>query len=712
MNRLPALAFALWALSCALGARGAETADPAADTPAPELSCPVDGVTVGRGRVCVQLSVRKGRPHVEPGGMFVANGLPASITRVEVLSTLQALLETIKPACDPSGAACLVPATVSQPCLGAAIEASAWTDFWVQEQGCGDELGSGLAQVGGIFDRLGESSPFELGSFDDGFDGELGVLRLQVIALTRATPLRVIGPLAKGEREAVLRLALAPLQDKLWDDAAIVAAIHRYYQSVRLTPKRVAPNRGSESIEVVEAEQLRSVALPAMPDPADPARRRARLQTLYQVLDDRDFRAWLDKRTDEGKDPVGVDSVEFARDLGHDPCKEPFWIDSRMTRPKMALSSLGLALQPTRVASRPDSDGCPEQPLVSAQVVAGDEAAPDKKPKPRFIGVELQYRPGQGTSLRGVYQQDMLALPQADVRGSMKLGREDDLTAGQLDLTADYIAFERLKHRLSFTLGAVDAATPKRFLEGALRDERRHGRQGELMFEPFRERDGQRLALTTSLQRSEVTTRDDLGVGSQVDLTAWHVGADWHLESLDRLLPWNARLQPSATWGRVLGQGRSYRKAGLVGALHLTLDRSLALDFAARAEAVSQGTPVVEQPSLGGADSVRGFREDDAIGQRLWSLQSELWLPLPNAGRGKFADYLGKVRVAPFFDMGGVSRPAPGARGGPRQGAGVGLRFLLDPAVIKLDYAWRHGLSDTNGPRSRVHFSLSGDIEL
>jgi hypothetical protein len=714
VKRVLALTSVLVLLARPLAARGADATEAAASPVAIELACSADGVPPGRGRLCVQLSIREGRPWVDPGGVFVANGLPASITRDRVLSTLQGLLATIKPRCDTAGGACLLPDTVLQDCIGDAGKVSPWSDFWARVAECGDPLSSVVGQVSGIFGDLGKESPFEQdgqGQFSDGFDSDLGVLQVQVVGLTAATPLRVIGPLAKGERETAVRHALAPLQDALWNSAAIVALINGYYQSLQLSPKRVSADRATASIDVIEAERLREVALPAMPDPTSAAQRRARLQALYQLLDDHDFRAWLSKRA-RGESAIESDSVEFVRDLGYTPCEEPFWIDSRMLKPKTALSTLGLSLQPTQVATRPGSDHCSEQPLVSAQVLASDEASKKAAPKPRFIGVELAYRPGQGTSVRGVYEQDMLALPQADLRGSVKAGREDNLTAGQFDLSADYIAFEQLQHRLSFTVTAVDAATPRRWLEGELRDERRHGRQAQLMFEPFRERDGQRLSLTTGLQRSTVTTRDDAGNASQLELSAWNLGADWHAEGLTRLLPWTARLQPSLTWGRVLGQDQSYRKAGLTGGLHMNLEEGRALDFSAHAEAVSQGTPVVEQPSLGGAQSVRGFREDDGIGARLWALQSELWLPLPAAGKGKLAEYVSKLRVAPFIDAGGVYRPAPGARAGPRQGAGLGLRLLLDPAVIKLDYAWRHGPSDSNGPRSRVHFSLSGDIEL
>ena len=48
-------------------------------------------------------------------------------------------------------------------------------------------------------------------------------------------------------------------------------------------------------------------------------------------------------------------------------------------------------------------------------------------------------------------------------------------------------------------------------------------------------------------------------------------------------------------------------------------------DLSGRFENAAGDPPIFELPSLGGADTVRGFRADDAIGRRLWSSQNELW---------------------------------------------------------------------------------------
>lgn len=693
----------------------ADAATTAAEPPGAALSCSVDAMPPGQGRLCVQLAIRDGRPSLEPGGVFVANGLPAAITRAQVLDRLQVLLARVLPQCDPDDTrpqACLLHADAAlRQCLGSAGAASPWAAFWltVQETCGGSE--NLLTQVSGLFSRLGEDSPFLLGVLDDRFVGDLGELRLQVVALTADTPLRIVGPLPEVQRAPLLRAVLAPLQGGLWDSNAIKARLLAYYQPLQLAPEVIA-DRAQGRIRVVEAAQLRDVALPPMPDPADATRRRVRLQALYQLLDDHDFRRWLQA-------PTAGDSVAFVRDLGYTACREPFWLAGRSRRQSMALSTLGLNLQATRVPSRPDDDRCQDQAQVSARVLTIDEAQPEVPRKPRFVGVKLLHRPGQGLSVRGVYQQDMLALAQADVRGGIELGQQADAhNTGQIDLTADYIAFERLARRLSFTLGALQDATPQRYLAGALRDESRLGQQARLQFEPFRERDGQRLTLSSEWQRSTITTRDAAQGRTQLDLAAWTLGAQWQLDQAQRLLPWRAQLLPALTWGRVRAAGPAYRKASLGGSLHLALEGGRALDIAGRIEAVSQATPLVEQATLGGTDSVRGFRADDGIGARLWSLQTELWWPWPggagdSAGNGDgLAGWLAKLRLAPFVDLGAVQRPAAGAQAGARQGAGIGLRLLLDPAVIKLDYGWRHGPSDTHGPRGRLHFSLSGDIPI
>jgi hemolysin activation/secretion protein len=64
--------------------------------------------------------------------------------------------------------------------------------------------------------------------------------------------------------------------------------------------------------------------------------------------------------------------------------------------------------------------------------------------------------------------------------------------------------------------------------------------------------------------------------------------------------------------------------------------------------------------SLGGAEVVRGFRRDSGLGRKLWSLQNEVWIPLPwgnDLEKGIKAMLRENLKVAPFFDVGGLYDP-------------------------------------------------------
>src|ERR1044071_9380232 len=114
-------------------------------------------------------------------------------------------------------------------------------------------------------------------------------------------------------------------------------------------------------------------------------------------------------------------------------------------------------------------------------------------------------------------------------------------------------------------------------------------------------------------------------------------------------------------------------------------------------------------PSCGGAEVVRGFRRDDALGRKLWSLQNELWVPLPFDGEGLKALLRRSVKLAPLFDVGGLY-DAVGTRSGVRSGAGLGLRFIYSPIVFKLDYAYGFGAAATGGSRGKFHFGVVSNL--
>ena len=103
-----------------------------------------------------------------------------------------------------------------------------------------------------------------------------------------------------------------------------------------------------------------------------------------------------------------------------------------------------------------------------------------------------------------------------------------------------------------------------------------------------------------------------------------------------------------------------------------------------------------ELPSLGGDRTVRGFQYDDALGRKLWSLQSELWTPLPgtlNASGGNAAVSFLKqnVRLAGFADVGGIGDAYRHSTPGLRKGVGGGIRFIQGLIALKVDWAYGFG---------------------
>ena len=120
-------------------------------------------------------------------------------------------------------------------------------------------------------------------------------------------------------------------------------------------------------------------------------------------------------------------------------------------------------------------------------------------------------------------------------------------------------------------------------------------------------------------------------------------------------------------------------------------------------------TPVFEQPSLGGMESVRGFRADERVGRTLWAWQNELWLPVLGGGTPSgFRDFVRRnVRLAGLYDLGRLTGLAPGLAesAGFRHGAGMGLRIRYQGVMIETDVAYGFG-SDGRPGHGRFYFNF------
>ncbi len=167
-------------------------------------------------------------------------------------------------------------------------------------------------------------------------------------------------------------------------------------------------------------------------------------------------------------------------------------------------------------------------------------------------------------------------------------------------------------------------------------------------------------------------------------------GAQFVHYNLTSEYPWHLEIDP-----RVLINLRFV--IGIVTAnIHRSFD-AWEYEVSGRLENTVGDAPLFELPSLGGSDTVRGFRADDAIGRRLWSTQNELWHAIPQ---------LHLLKIATFFDLGGAYQTS-GSYPGLRAGTGAGLRLDFRLALLKFDWAYGFGEAATGGSRGKFYFSIA-----
>jgi hypothetical protein len=276
--------------------------------------------------------------------------------------------------------------------------------------------------------------------------------------------------------------------------------------------------------------------------------------------------------------------------------------------------------------------------------------------------------------------------------------------------------FRKLHRRLSLQFSGGADSNPNRVMAGQEQDERRDGGSGRLEFEPFRDRRGSLLRFYAEGRRTTVALRENDALKTKQNLTTLDLGSLYLFQSREAEFPRRVRLEPVVRFGMPLGStSPSYRRLTITGNIHQSLPRRLAADISGTLKIASAGTPMFELPSFGGVDQVRGFRRDDALGRRLWSLQSEVWIPLPHTATDQDAGLKtflrDNVRLAPFVDVGGLYA-ATGSTPGLRSGYGLGLRVIYNVVILKVDYAYGVGPAATSGSRGKFYFSIGSNLPL
>jgi hypothetical protein len=348
-------------------------------------------------------------------------------------------------------------------------------------------------------------------------------------------------------------------------------------------------------------------------------------------------------------------------------------------------------------------------PANSANDFSGFNPRPERcveKPCLNFIGGEIVYRPGQGIRFNGLYERKRIL--QGDL--SIRVGNFGGYTIAG-DGAWDYLFFDKLNHRLAFQVHGATDSTANRLFNRVRTDERRTGgmmrAEYELMTNP--------TLLTLSFGGKHETvelTQGDKIVAKQ-NVTSFQTGAVFVTASKDILWRRTVQLEPTLRFAPGVGaQQKSFAVFSLAGIFHQYLPGRRDFVISGRVDTASKNTPLFEQPFLGGVDSVRGFRMDDAIGRRQWTLQHEYQFPVPGVkpeSTGLLAKLRSQVQLAAFFDVGGMYQTT-GSAAGTRVGSGVGVRFAYGAQVLKFDWAYGIGNGAQERGRGRFYFSISREI--
>jgi outer membrane protein assembly factor BamA len=179
------------------------------------------------------------------------------------------------------------------------------------------------------------------------------------------------------------------------------------------------------------------------------------------------------------------------------------------------------------------------------------------------------------------------------------------------------------------------------------------------------------------------------------------------------------RTVPSVEASLSLGSTTPFIRPALQELLHGRFRTGMEYELRLAGGGLDRPVPDFELFTLGGANTVRGFKEDSRLGRGVASLQSELWIPFlkPLEGRPMRPEEIAdpsKVRYEPrlarnvkfaLFVDGGTVWQSPGIGRDTLYGVGVGIRFVVpgQPLVMRVDYGWGLG---PNGGGSYPYFAL------
>jgi hypothetical protein len=713
--------------------------------------------SAGRSEYCVQLKVVQGKLAVDSDA-FQMNSVFASrlkgMTLAEAQNSLRGQVAKELSALPKPYQAGLAPGETDTGLTDALTEAarnasSAWTGYtmkyanWMGANPNRNDLGSLFAT--GLFDGLAQPAGVaaDLDLTDHPPDAFAGILTFTVLDPFDSTSLGIMlaGMIEarKPQRIKQLRFELKTLDGKLW--SAITApslqtVLGPFYGNLGLTPAiTVFPLTGSVNID--EGPRILSVILAAEVEERDID------SILWNILTHEEFglamkarKSWIDSRT-----------LPFEA-LGHPAGDQPYVLQYKLQAQQLLVSQQGYAftLQPAglppsptlsqfvnlRVQKasapapadakkpKPDGEGTDEKGLAredrqtpqTQSAGQGPDASADKD-KTRRIGIGITYRPGQAISFTPLFQISRLEFPFENGTLSAEGGGPNG-TQWSGNYFADFLGFEKLHQRVSLRLNGSQEVDLRRFLNGRKVDQLQTVGLANVEWEPFRDWKGNVLRLHVEGDRSTVKLATNTATISTQNLTTVEVGGLYFSRSDQSDHPQQSSIAPAVVFGLGASASEStFTHFKLIANHHRALG-VWEYDFAGRFEQATTSTPIFDQPSFGGADIVRGFRADDAIGLRLWSLQSELLHPIPGLDLAGVTNQtlhslLSGLKLAGFYDVGGIYSTTA-SQAGQRSGTGTGIHIDMGLAVLKFDWAYGFGNAATGGSRGKFYFGITLNI--
>lgn len=589
---------------------------------------------------------------------------------------------------------------------------------------------------------------------DAGYEAEEGVIRFIVAdpinnwSDSEQVEIRlpgVVDTAKKQERLKRINEILEPLSGRPRCMECITLRVGNFYKRLGLTPNLIFDNKNTSPliVNIVEGARIVGISWLSLKDNDVNVDK-----VLYSVLTEQAFRAYLKHRPE-------IRTQKQFNYLANTGKSGPYLNASCLQIQQLLVNQLGYSLSfsfapntneplassfnltiqknstedETAVESNNETPESAPPTANSAGLVtahqqeeqaetefgSSDKKAHTTKDKKRYVGGGAEYQPDKGTRFFGLGQLSRFPLfPDTVNSFSLKGGGQGTAGGiGAVNYYSDYVFFNTLHRRVSVQLTVSSELDPNRNLGAAPIDERQSLGFGRIEFEPFRDWSGSMLRLFAEGRHETIALHPRTSPVTKMNLTTLDLGAFYLFQSSEVENPRRIRFQPLLRMGLGLAINEPrYNKLLATGNFHQTLPSRFEFDLSGRLERASPQTPRFELPTLGGGDVIRGFRRDDGLGRTLWSLQHELWVPMPlgnESSMGLKAMLREKVKLAPFFDVGGIYQTVT-TTPGVRSGLGLGVRFIYSPIIFKIDYGYGFGAALNAGSRGKFYFSLGSNL--